>query len=345
MSGFIQSIGTALPAHCLAQEEISTRQSEMLALDERRAGWFRKVSARTGIDQRYTVLLDYIEKEQLWVDAPPTMGTRNRIYHEAAPKLALQAAKNALQGIDPSTITHVISVSCTGVIAPGIEVHLIDGLGLALDTQRYGINMMGCFGAFRGLAMASALALQDPRHRILVVCTELCTLHMQDSPNLDTLLANALFADGAAAVVVGGETGLWEIIRNRSLLLDNRDAMRWDAGDDAFVMRLSLEVPIAIRGAIASFSKQLLQQIPLADCDWAVHPGGSAILKGIEEACSLQKHQTEASWAILREMGNMSSPTFLFVLERLISSSTPWTVGLGFGPGLSVEGILLRKST
>ena len=236
-------------------------------------------------------------------------------------------------------------------MAPGLEFHLVDSLGLDRSVQRLGISFMGCFGAFKGLAIARTLAVEDPSHRILVVCTELCSLHFHLDGRLDTHVANALFSDGAAAVVVGSrprpdETPLFELIRNASLALeDSLELMTWEAADEGLVMRLSNEVPGLIEKHVKPFANELLEEaLTFDNCSWALHPGGKAILQAIEQTCSLEPDQTTASWETLRDYGNMSSATFLFVLDRQRQGpQRAYTVGLGFGPGLSIEGLLLRN--
>jgi prepilin-type processing-associated H-X9-DG protein len=211
---------------------------------------------------------------------------------------------------------------------------------------------MGCFGAFKGLQVASAFAKENPQHRILLVCTELCSLHLQADQSHDTLLANALFADGSAAVVVGcelrpNEFSLYSIERQNSLALeDSLDKMTWDIGDHGFFMQLSSFVPPLIKRHIQTLVEPLLKdKVEISECDWPIHPGGNSIIHALERALDLNETQTKASWETLWKYGNMSSTTFLFVLDRLRQqkSDRKWAVGIGFGPGLSMEGILLQK--
>ena len=239
------------------------------------------------------------------------------------------------------------------MVAPGIEFDLMQQLNLKPSTQRLGINFMGCFGAFKGLSVAQAFAKENPKHRILLVCTELCSLHLQAEQTLDNILANSLFSDGAAAVIVGAgsksyETPLWEIHNNGSIALDNTiDKMRWEVGNHGFNMKLSHTVPVLLGRHITPFVQSLVNSdFSYENCDWAIHPGGKSIIQAIEKALKLQEGLTKASWDTLANYGNMSSATFLFVLHRILEqkSSKKWTLGLGFGPGLSVEGILLKRS-
>jgi predicted naringenin-chalcone synthase len=220
------------------------------------------------------------------------------------------------------------------------------------NVNRFGINFMGCFGAFKALEVANAFAQMDPKNRVLVVCTELCSLHLQDDLSSDTILANSLFADGASAVIVGNARGvnnespLYEIVKHSSFALDkSQNLMSWEASNRGYLMKLSGFVPLSLSRHIETFSNALIENCAsIAECDWAIHPGGKAILQVIEKKLSLKKEQTVSSWETLADYGNMSSATILFVLENLLKkkSTNKTVVGLGFGPGLSVEGNVLR---
>jgi len=363
----ILGIGTANPAYAVTQEAYVQFVMEGLHIPPSCdiARNLQQLGVRTGINTRYFVSNDANKKREDWVDLSkdfpetvPGMSFRNKLYMENAPKLAIQACKKAVEdwGGNVSDITHVISISCTGVMAPGIEFHVMNELKLNRTVQRLGINLMGCFGAFRGIATAKAIAKENPKNRILVVCVEVCSIHFQAEMTLETFIGNALFADGAAAIVVGDqpkneEHTLWELAESASLIVENTtEDMTWQASDKGFVMKLSHKIPDSIKKAVPDFVSNLIDgRCDTEQCGWAVHPGGSAIIKGIEDALKLQKWQTECSWDILRDYGNMSSVTFLFILDHLQKKGkqpqqqSPWTVGLGFGPGLALEGVLLKS--
>jgi len=220
-------------------------------------------------------------------------------------------------------------------------------------VDRLGINFMGCFGAFKGLSIAKALAQQSAQNRVLVVCTELCSLHFQQDLNVDTMVANSIFADGAAAAIVGvklrqGEKELFKIEHHASTTLNGtKDLMTWEASDHGFQMRLSASVPAHLENHISPFIQRLIgPKLSFDQCSWAVHPGGKAILNAIIRACHLEEEQLSASWKVLNDYGNMSSPTFLFVLKEVLKIASPKkrVIGLGFGPGLSIEGLLLKQA-
>lgn len=340
----ILAISSALPQYAFPQQALAQKMAQFLALQGAQLEQLKRIYDNSAIEKRHSVLPDL---KLFSEETPPGMGLRNEIYKKEAPQLAYEAARKSLEswGGSPQKITHLIFVTCTGVMAPGVEFLLIEKLGLSRSVKRFAINFMGCFGAFKALSLAHAFAKEDPNNRILLVCTELCSLHFQTNTDLETLTGAALFADGSAAAVVGAdpeptEKPLFDMVKSASLALENSlDKMSWEAGDQGFLMRLSPLVSAILRRQIRPFAESLLVD---PDCDWAIHPGGKSIIQAIERAMQLNSDQTKASWEVLAECGNMSSATFLFVLER-IRSPKKWTVGIGFGPGLSVEGLLLKK--
>jgi predicted naringenin-chalcone synthase len=361
MSPLILALSTLNPPYKCSQVEVADKMIDILSLDGEKAEGLRKIYANSSIGFRYSIVEDFLKPRAEWhfwgqnyPQETPRMRRRNDLYKETAPQLAHKASLKAIEtwGGHPSDITHVISVSCTGVLAPGLEFQLIESLNLKPSVHRLGINFMGCFGAFKGLQVASAFAREDSSHRILVVCTELCSLHLQSSTDQETLLANSLFSDGAAAAIVGcaarnNENALFAIEKQNSLALEESlDKMTWEAGDHGFFMHLSPYVPALIKRHIHKLTQPLLKQrIDITECDWAIHPGGKSIVQAAERALQLTEEQTRAAWQTLWDYGNMSSATFLFVLKQLLHQNTSkqWAAGVGFGPGLSMEGILLRK--
>lgn len=357
MSTFILSIASEVPNHVLTQEQYVKTASHLLQLNEEQKIFLSKVVKASAIDKRHTVITDLLQGSYCGTEVGqpfPSTRLRNEIYKQEAPTLAESVCRKALKiwGGDAKEITHVVSVSCTGLMAPGIEFILLNRLGIPRSALRLGINFMGCFGAFKGLAVAKALALENPKHRVLVVCTELCSLHFQSDSQRETLVANSIFADGAAAVVIGAapranEKPLLELHRQQSMAFDDTlDLMTWDVGDQGYRMRLSHTIPAFLEDHLGSFAKELLgSNLTTKECDWAMHPGGKAILEGISRAFNLQNNELVHSWQVLKDYGNMSSSTFLFVLESFMKApkKSDWVIGMAFGPGLSVEGALLKR--
>lgn len=361
MIAHLLALSGVVPPYAFKQSEIAQKLRDIFSSDEEKGQFINRIYLNSSIMNRYSVVNDFHNSREEWEfwgpeypKTVPGMSARNQRYKQEAPLLAEKAARQVIErwGGNISQLTHLISVSCTGMIAPGIEYHLMQNLALSPTINRLGINFMGCFGAFKGLSVAQAFAQANPDARILLVCTELCSLHLQADQDPETLMANAIFSDGSAAAIIGGnciqeEKPLWEIHRTHSLGFENSlDKMYWEAGDFGFQMSLCRTVPVYIKRHIKEFSKGLLpDEIEADQCDWAIHPGGASILQAVEKALQLKKDQTTSSWKILHDFGNMSSATFLFVLDELSrqKQARPWTAGVGFGPGLSVEGILLRR--
>jgi predicted naringenin-chalcone synthase len=284
-------------------------------------------------------------------DAGPTTAQRMEIYAESAGPLALDAARRALAEArtPPGAVSHLVTVSCTGFRAPGVDIELIHGLNLAPGTQRTHIGYMGCHGALNALRVARAFTAAEPGACVLICAIELCSLHYQYNWDPQRIIANAIFADGAAALIgaahAAAPAGTWQVTATGSCLIpDSTDAMTWVMGDHGFMMTLSRRVPALIAQHLRAWLEGWLaaEGLALADiASWAVHPGGPRILRAVEESLSLPRESTADSWEVLAEYGNMSSPTVLFILERLRSRQAPRPcVALGFGPGLVAEAAL-----
>lgn len=292
----------------------------------------------------------------------PGTAERMEAYARLAPPLAERASRAAMRdaGIDGEGVTHLVTVSCTGFRAPGVDLALVNRLNLPRSVQRVNVGFMGCHGAMNGLATARALARSDPNARVLLCCVELCSLHFQYGWDEQQLVANALFADGAAAAVIGqgtaadeavrGDDGTWQIVDTASCLLpDSDEQMTWQIDDHGFVMTLSPQVPGTLIKHVQPWIERWLGDLGLAveDVDgWAVHPGGPRILDATQQALRLDGEALACSKKMLREHGNMSSPTVLFILEQLereLPQPDGYCVVLSFGPGLTGEAALLRR--
>jgi predicted naringenin-chalcone synthase len=272
------------------------------------------------------------------------------MYAEESGPLAAAAARAALTDarMSASTVTHLVTVSCTGFVAPGIDLMLIHELGLSASVARAHIGFMGCHGALNGLRVASAFTGASPDAVVLLCAVELCSLHYHYGWDPQRMVANALFGDGAAAVVgTGAGEGAWRLASSSSRVFpESMDAMGWTIGDHGFEMRLSKAVPRLIAGNVGPWLRSWLAEQGLSlemVRSWAVHPGGPKILEAAEEGLGLPREATLDSRAVFAEHGNMSSPTVLFIVERLRKSDAPRPcVALGFGPGLAAEAALFR---
>jgi predicted naringenin-chalcone synthase len=283
-------------------------------------------------------------------DRGPTTRQRMRHYAELAPPLATQAARDALEksGLPAAEVTHLITVTCTGFFSPGVDFALIRGLGLAPTVERTQVGFMGCHGALNGMRVARAFCEASADARVLLCAFELSSLHYHYGWNPQTVVANALFADGAAAAVGAGFTqpGAWRVAATGSCLIpDSETAMTWSIGDNGYEMTLSKRVPALIAKHLRPWLEGWLgrQGLLVADvASWAVHPGGPRILDAVAESMGLPSAALADSRAVLADCGNMSSPTVLFILDRLRGRAAPRPcVALAFGPGLVAEAALI----
>ena len=281
----------------------------------------------------------------------PTTAARMEQFRQLAPPLAIAACEKALEGsAQPAAeITHLIVVTCTGFAAPGVDFELIRQLGLSRSVKRVQIGFMGCHAALNALMVASALATASPENRVLVCCVEICSLHFQYGPTSEHFVANALFADGAAAVVVrqSGPGNAWQIADTASFYMQGTETdMTWQVGDHGFDMTLSTRVPAMISKHLRPWLDGVLERNDLTVAEvksWAIHAGGPRIVSAVAETLGLHDDAIENSRSVLRDCGNMSSATLLFILERLQQrGSRPPCVMLGFGPGLAAEAVVLK---
>jgi predicted naringenin-chalcone synthase len=274
-------------------------------------------------------------------------------FQQHATPLALQACRAALANACalPTEITHLVTVTCTGFASPGVEHALIEQLGLPRTTQRAQIGFMGCHAALNGLNVANAFANSSPNAKVLLCSVELCSLHFQYGSDPQRILANALFADGAAAAVISPAPGSENqnaptIAGHATCLLQNSGGdMSCHIGDHGLEMTLSPRVPGVIADQLRPWLDDFLQQHHLTVPEvrgWAIHAGGPRIVSAVADRLELGPHATDASRAILRDHGNMSSATILFILHRLLTTDTPRPILLlAFGPSLTAEACLL----
>ncbi len=349
----IAGIGTALPPGELTLERARSLLPELLGLTGRSARAYDALMARSGVERRRSALIAADGSVALYAAGEPEPGTAARMaaWCELAGPLAADAARAALEraGWSGSEVTHLVLVTCTGFASPGLDVALFDALGLAAHVQRVQVGFMGCHGAINGLRVANGLLAAQPEARVLLVAAELCSLHLSREAGAGQGVAAALFADGAAALALDGEVGAadpWTVLDTGSLRLPGTEAlMGWRVGDRGFAMELSPEVPAAIETALAEPLRAWLAArgtTPERIGGWAVHPGGVRVLDAVEHALELDGQALGESRRLLRELGNLSSPTVLFLLERFRASAAPAPhLLLAFGPGLFAEFALI----
>lgn len=336
MAAYIQKIATALPQHRYGMQEIVSFLTENAATSnaKRKA---RIVAQKSGIEHRFSVLEDFrtASNPALFNGHVPLVEQRMRVYQDQALPLAMKAIEKL--DVDPKRITHIITVSCTGMTAPGLELQLAKALGLNHNAAKHAVNFVGCHGAFHGLKMANAFLAQDARHSVLLVSVELCSLHYQPSNDDDSILANVLFGDGAAACLLGTTRSKRSIEMKgfeQQIIPDDDGLMAWNIHSSGFLLKLSSYVPKAIETGI----NRLLDPKSSKASHWAVHPGGKNILEAVMHQLQLSQEALHDSFEVLRQVGNLSSATILFVLQRMLESDKVGALtALGFGPGLSLE--------
>ncbi len=368
MSFVIECIGTAVPRHSIKQEDAATFALACCEQSAKRTKLVPALYRRSGVKKRHSVVLSssasgapllyrFYRPMENASDRGPTTARRMQAYGDPAAELAIRATAAALSGAATraSEITHLVTVSCSGFEAPGFDIGLIKELGLPANVSRTHVGFMGCHGALNGLRVAKAFAEADQAVRVVLCAVELCSLHYQYGWNRDRIVSNALFADGAAAVVgYGAETDAethanhrWRVVAHGSAILpETEDLMQWHIGDHGFEMTLSPRVPDTIRQTLFSQLEKWLAlhqtSIDEIGC-WAIHPGGPKILDACGNALHLSHEALEPSRSVLANYGNMSSPTVLFILNEMRAANAPRPcVVLAFGPGLAVEMALVR---
>ncbi len=341
---------------------------------------------QSGVERRYSVLLEkpdgpVMERQSFYpvvvpgrdrnaidrITSVPSTARRMEVYKKFAPELAELACRRALDSAQVSVaeISHLITVSCTGFCAPGVDIGLIDSLGLRHDVQRTNVGFMGCHGSLNGMRVARAISESQPNACVLMVSVELCSLHQQYTDDPQQLVAGSLFSDGSAAIVVrsshhqndldlmddgAGDSRPFvpiSIVSNASTILQQTQSMMsWQVGDFGFEMGLSPQVPEIVQQQLKAWATEWLagQGLLIEDIvGWIVHPGGPRILNATATALDLTDAAIANSRLVLREYGNMSSATVLFILDLIQKQkiSGP-VVMLGFGPGLCIEACLLN---
>ena len=371
MSSCITAIGTANPKYRTSQSDIYQFMVKAFNLDKNNASRLKQIYDNSGIDYRFSVLSDFGKKTndgrmlfENSTDETSFPGTEKRMekYQQEAAGLAYEAVKNCLKGYNEDfipKITHLITVSCTGMYAPGIDINLVELLGLHPSVERTCINFMGCYGALNALKTADYICRAQNEAKVLVVCIELCTLHFQKENTLDNWVANSLFSDGAAAAVV--ENSSHRTIAGNILQLDTfysefisaaKNEMGWNIGDKGFEMKLTSKVSKLILKHIPAVAEKLLEKAGLNADEiglYAIHPGGRKILEAAESALGFSQESNKFSYEVLRDYGNMSSASILFVLEKTLyensNNLSKNILGFAFGPGLTVESMILKKLT
>lgn len=341
---YINRIGCAVPAHDVHRKFLDF--APRLLVDERARKLFARMAERSHIEHRYSCLAPSSDPDE--VDdggfyrrgAFPDTARRMARYEREALPLALSAIEDLGPDARLGDVTHLIVASCTGFVAPGLDLQLIDRLGLNRNIERTSVGFMGCYAALPALKLARHVVRSELKARVLVVALELCTLHLQESANIDELLSFLLFADGCAAAIVSAEPMGFEVQAfTTTILPDTGDHITWRIGTGGFDMHLSGQVPAAILQNLPRNLPALLPGTGRQDIGvWAVHPGGRTVLDAVEQSLELAPEALSHSRRVLRDFGNMSSGTILFVLRDILGAGAEGRgCAMGFGPGIAVE--------
>lgn len=341
------SLATAVPPHIVTQAEAKERAREAFggrkALFDRLSGVFDNA----GIARRHIVA------PQDWYMASHGWHDRNALYLEAAESLFVEAATAAIEkaGLMPEQIDGIVTVSTTGIATPSLEARVSSRVGFRKDVRRVPVFGLGCAGGVSGLSLAARLAAADPGSHWLMVTVETCSISIQlNSDDPAAVVATALFGDGAAAAVVaGGEHSLARITGSAEKLWPNTlRIMGWEVEDPGLAVVFDRAIPPFIEAEFAGAVDEMCASMGIRREDigrLCSHPGGVKVIDAIETALNLNQGELNLEREVLRDFGNMSAPTVLFVLERLIEQGLPdRTMMTAFGPGFTCAGLLLEAA-
>ena len=352
----IISIGLALPPHKHKQDDILKFMQLVYAMNNADNRKLKYLYHHSGIDYRYSVIPDYSRDVNAWEFYPqtenlepfPSLEQRISMFNKTAGPLSVTAIQESIHGlINGDEITHLITVSCTGMSAPGLDLQVMELMDLPQNIYRTSINFMGCYAAIHGLKIADAICRSEKNAKVMIVCTELCTLHFQKEPTVDSIASSLLFGDGAAAVLVTNneynKKGLRLDQFYSEVISKGKKDMAWELSSSGFLMTLSGFVPELLE---EDFNPLVTKALEKANVDrkeiaqWCVHPGGRRILDAIHRSLSFTNGDLKYSYETLKEVGNLSSATILFVLKKIMNSgltSGQRVFGAAFGPGLTME--------
>jgi predicted naringenin-chalcone synthase len=349
-TAYLNRVATAVPQHDVHNDFV--RFAEHMLVDPRLQNIFRRMSSRADIAHRYSFLDPNKEVGHFSTDNArlfyrpgnfPATARRMELFEEKAPLLMRKAVDRlALSEQERTGITHVLVTCCTGLYAPGLDFEIVEHLGLPASVERTMVGFMGCYAAINALKLARHIVRSDPQAGVLMLNLELCTLHFQETQDLEQVLSFLVFADGAAAsLITAREQGLALESFKAIMVPDTRELITWKIRGLGFDMLLSGKVPGELGRAL--HEGELMTVRDEVDL-WAVHPGGRSILDAVEKGLELAPDALAASREVLSCFGNMSSATVMFVLERILQQAKAGQRGcaMAFGPGLTAETMRFR---
>ncbi len=364
----IANIATVVPENKYKQRDLAEFMSDLFQFDELQKRKIKLLYSKSGIETRYSVIPDFsssVSKRKFFpktqnLEPFPTIEYRMQFFNKAALPLCIEAINDCIKDkINKHQITHLITVSCTGLSAPGLDVEIVQKLKLSETINRTSINFMGCYAAIHALKQADYICKSEKDAIVIIVCIELCTIHFQKEDTADNNTANLLFADGAAAILMTSD----HYAKNNDLhgyavkkfhsqiSLNGKNDMAWQLTSTGFLMTLSSYIPQLIEKGFKTFFEKAINQLNVEKeniSHWAIHPGGRKILEVIQKELELNNNDLESSYRVLNNFGNMSSPTVLFVLKDLLenkinNTKNELTFCSAFGPGLTMESVILAN--
>jgi len=354
-TAYINRIATSVPPHDVHRSFVAFAE-EMMPEGTQRS-LFRRMVRMSAIEHRYSFLQPIASENGVWRDAEdlyatgnfPDTARRMEAFEKFAPRLAECALnKLALTREERNSVTHVIVTSCTGLYAPGLDFDIVNHLGLNPSVERTMIGFMGCYAAINALKSAHHIVRSEPESVVLILSLELCTLHLQETTNLEQMLSFLLFADGSAAYLVSARpTGLGIDSFLALRIPDTSHLITWKIRELGFDMHLSGQVPTEISRAMKEVGDQITRgENPLSMDLWAIHPGGRTVLDAVEKGLGLRADALCHSRDILARFGNMSSATVMFVLENVMRTAHSGQRGcaMSFGPGVTAETMLFHAA-
>lgn len=341
----VLAVATASPPHVLAQAQLRAFARRFFARDFPAIDRLLPAFDNSGIAERQ--MASPIE----WFDEPHSFAEKNEVYRRCALDMSARAGAEALRrsGVKADEIAAIVFVSTTGIATPSLDSYLVQLLGLSRAAARVPIWGLGCAGGAAGLARAADLvrALGRP---VLLIAAEVCSAtFVHGDRSKSNLIATALFGDGAAAVVLApGAEGLQIVGSHSHLIDDSEDIMGWTLEPQGLRVRFARSIPNLVRDTVPGFKLAALRAAHVSPEEvehYVLHPGGTKVLAAYEAALAVPRARIEGAYTVLREHGNMSSPTLLFVLERFMRE-TPRSgaagLALGLGPGFAAEAVMFR---
>jgi predicted naringenin-chalcone synthase len=328
----------------------------VFAMDTTENRKLRFLYQHSGIEHRYSTIPDYSCEIKDWKFYPqtenlepfPSLEDRITLFNKYAGPISVAAIRECISGfMQDSEITHLITVSCTGMSAPGLDLQIIELMDLPKSIHRTSVNFMGCYAAIHALKMADAICKNEQTAKVIIVCTELCTLHFQKEPTIDNITSSLLFGDGSAAVLVTNDechkTGLRLEHFYSEIITKGKKDMAWELSSSGFLMTLSGYVPSLLEEDFSPLVKRALEKAGIEKKEithWCIHPGGKRILDVVYQSLELKNDDLSYCYEVLKDFGNMSSTTILFVLKKIMATSLLKDQKIftaAFGPGLTME--------